>query len=52
MATAREARKLGLGECRRVKTGRNANQCTIELCRTGKGKTGYEFQRGSRRCSR
>jgi hypothetical protein len=43
--------KMAVGECKRVITGRTKN-CTIEFCRTGRGKTGYEFKKGTRRCGR
>lgn len=32
------------GTCKRIKAGKNG---TIELCKTGRGKTGYRFKKGS-----
>jgi hypothetical protein len=43
--------KLAIGECKRVVTGRD-RKCTIEFCHTGKGRTGYGFSKGTRRCGR
>jgi hypothetical protein len=39
------------GYCKRVKMGRN-RKCSIELCKTGRGKTGWKFKKGTKRCSR
>lgn len=46
----RDGAKLAIGECKYV--GRKGGRCEIELCRTGEGRTGYAFTKGSSRCGR
>lgn len=50
-AKPRSGKRLELGECKLVPTGKKKN-CQIELCRTGKGRTGYQFTPDSRRCGK
>lgn len=39
---------VATGKCRTVKSGKG--KCTIKLCHTGEGVSGWTFTKGTRRC--